>query len=70
MTQYQILRTNIIRIVWQTVRRIIDEILGVKGSNTTFIQNDSFLLALKNPIWGVINKEYIELHTRQFGLIS
>ena len=70
MTQYQILRTDIKRIVQQTVRRIIDEILGVKGSNTTFIQNDSFLLALKNPIWGVINKEYIELHTRQFGLIS
>ena len=29
--QYQILQTNIIRIVWQTVRRIIREILGVKG---------------------------------------
>ena len=29
--QYQILQTNIIRIGWQTVRRIIREILGVKG---------------------------------------
>ena len=30
MIQYQILRTSIIRIVWQTVRRITNEILGVK----------------------------------------
>ena len=30
---YQILQTNIIRIVWQTVRRITNEILGVKGVN-------------------------------------
>ena len=28
---YQILQTNIIRIVWQGVRRITNEILGVKG---------------------------------------
>ena len=31
LMQYQILQTNIIRIGWQTVRRIIREILGVKG---------------------------------------
>ena len=31
MIQYQILQTNITRTVWQTVRRITDEILGVKG---------------------------------------
>ena len=31
MTQYQILRTNIITIVWQAVRRITNKILGVKG---------------------------------------
>ena len=31
MIQCQILRTNIARTVWQTVRRIINEILGVKG---------------------------------------
>ena len=31
MVQYQILRTNITRTIWQTVRRIINEILGVKG---------------------------------------
>ena len=28
--QYQILQTNITRIVWQTIRRITNEILGVK----------------------------------------
>ena len=28
---YQILQTNILRIVWQRVRRITNEILGVKG---------------------------------------
>ena len=31
MIQYQILKTNITRTIWQTVRRIINEILGVKG---------------------------------------
>ena len=30
LIQYQILSTNIIRIVWQTVRRITNKILGVK----------------------------------------
>ena len=30
--QNQILRTNIVRTVWQTVRRITVNILGVKGS--------------------------------------
>ena len=31
LIQNQILQTQIIRIVWQTVRRITNEILGVKG---------------------------------------
>ena len=31
LIQYQILQTNIIRIVWQTVRRITNKILGLKG---------------------------------------
>ena len=31
MTQDQILLADIIRIVWQVVRRITNEILGVKG---------------------------------------
>ena len=31
MIQYQFLRTCIIRIVWETVRRITNEIFGLKG---------------------------------------
>ena len=31
MIQYQIPQTNITRTIWQTVRRITNEILGVKG---------------------------------------
>ena len=31
MIQYRILQMNITRAVWQTVRRITEEILGVKG---------------------------------------
>ena len=36
MTRCQILQTNVMRIVWQTVRRIANEILGVKGQLTIF----------------------------------
>ena len=49
MNRCQILQTNIMRIVWQTVRRIANEILGVKGQLTTLIfepfsgQNDPLL---------------------------
>ena len=35
LIQYQILQTNITRTVWQTVRRITNEILGVKGLRLT-----------------------------------
>ena len=35
LIQYQILQTNIMRIIWQTVRRITNEILGVKGLTGT-----------------------------------
>ena len=31
--QYQILQTNMMRIIWQTVRRITNEILRVEGLN-------------------------------------
>ena len=31
LIQYQILQTNIVRIIYQTVGRIANEILGVKG---------------------------------------
>ena len=33
LMQYQILQTNIMRIIWQTVRRIPNEILGIKVLN-------------------------------------
>ena len=32
LIQYKILRTNIIRIVWQEVKRITYEFLGIEGS--------------------------------------
>ena len=34
---YQILYSNIIRIIWLTVRRITDEITEVKGFNLSFL---------------------------------
>ena len=41
LIQYQILQTNIMRIIWQTVRRITNEILGVKGLKGNMNQNCS-----------------------------
>ena len=41
LIQYQILQTNIMRIIWQTVRRIANEILGVKGWKGNMNQNCS-----------------------------
>ena len=38
LIQYQILQTNITRTVWQTIRRIADEILGVQGLNSLVLQ--------------------------------
>ena len=38
MIQSQILQTHTTRIVWQTVRRITNKILGVKGSCTHVLQ--------------------------------
>ena len=37
--QYQILKTNFAKTVWQTVRRITNEILGVKGLKDLFLFN-------------------------------
>ena len=37
MIQHHILRTNIIRIVWQTVRRVTNEILEVKGFKRPYL---------------------------------
>ena len=44
LIRYQILQTNIMRIVWQTVRRITNEILGVKGLNNTVTAQDEVVL--------------------------
>lgn len=38
LIQYQILQTNIVRVVWQTFRRITNEILGVKGLTVRFAE--------------------------------
>ena len=38
LIQYQILQTSITRTVWQTIRRIADEILGVQGLNSLVLQ--------------------------------
>ena len=37
MIQHHILRTNIIKIVWQTVRRVTNEILEVKGFKRPYL---------------------------------
>ena len=37
LIQYQILQTNITRTIWLTVRRITNEILGVKGLRKVFL---------------------------------
>ena len=39
LIQYQILQTNITRTVWQTVKRIINEILGVNPFTPTSDQD-------------------------------
>ena len=39
LIQYQILQTNITRTIWQTVRRIADEILGVKGLRLSYMSH-------------------------------
>ena len=48
LIQYQILQIYIIRNVWQTVRRIANEILGVKG--LMIILLDLELLSTKNML--------------------
>ena len=40
MIQCQILQTNITRTIWQTVRRITNEILGVKRSKIRYWKQD------------------------------
>ena len=49
MIQTQILLTNIIRVVWETEKRITYEILGVKGLKTL----SYFFMFL--PTWKIID---------------
>ena len=49
MIQYQVLQIDIIRIAWQTVRMITNEILGIKGlSSHALISTFSQLRPLNN----------------------
>ena len=51
---YQILQTNIIRIIWQTVRRITNEILKVKGLNQQCAHwVHVYEAGLYNWVWGL-----------------
>ena len=55
MIPYQVLQTNIRRIVWQTVRRITNEILGVKGSRVQHWRNRIVIRSEKYVSYDVIN---------------
>ena len=47
--QYQILQTNIMRIIWQTVKRITNEILGV--SELEWLWKNYFTFMLLLSLW-------------------
>ena len=54
MIWYQILQTNIIRIIWQTVRRITNEILKIKGLNEQCAHwVHVYEAGLYNWVWGL-----------------
>ena len=55
LIRYQILRTNITRTVWQTVRRITNEILGVKGlillkNGVILLKKNCYVTHLRNGL--------------------
>ena len=52
LIQYQILQTNNTRTVWQTVKRITNEILGVKGLTILF---QEFFFRLPLGMWGFMS---------------
>ena len=58
LIRYQILRTNITRTVWQTVTRITNEILGVKGLSLLknwgypFEKKNCYVTHLRNGLLG------------------
>ena len=49
MIQYQILQANIMRIIWQTVKRITNEILGVKEPE--WLWKNPFTFMLLFSLW-------------------
>ena len=53
MIQYQVLRTNVIKILWHTVRIIIYEILGVKGWSWLLSLNYARGRTCKKMAWAV-----------------
>ena len=53
MIQYQVLRTNAIKILWHTVRKIIYEILGVKGWSWLLSINYARGRTCKKMAWAV-----------------
>ena len=52
LIQYQILQTNNTRTVWQTVKKITNEILGVKGLKILF---QEFFFRLPLEMWGFMS---------------
>ena len=68
LIQYQILQTNIIRTVWQTVRRITNELLGVKGlSNCAFCQglcHYSFPFLFHDKLFSNVLLSFSKLHVK------
>ena len=67
MIQYQILRTNIIRIVWQTITRITNDILGIKGvlryrEKLSFIRAPSTLACLPDVRWHILFALHFAYH--------
>ena len=61
MIQYQILWTNIIRIVWQIVRRITNQILGVKELIIWFSYIHSHWIPVQYKKTSDENKQIFEL---------
>ena len=54
LIQYQILQTNITRTVWQIVRRITNEILGIKGLKYYFRPESVAHLQKKNHPFSIL----------------
>ena len=69
LIQYRILRSNIIKIVWQTVRRITAEILGVKGLTEIrriTLDRSPLLLLSNNCFFFRVSDTVLSTHLPQF----